>query len=224
MQQNDERKITRIDDLVKLPGLDLKVHLGPRSTRAQVIREVTRVCTAMKTHEAAGKRLGLLLGHIMALVQDRTLYKPGFETFEEYRLAVADQFQLSRATVSADLRIARALPELEPEQARRIPGANLTLVARAAKNTSKKKVQALLAKAEKTPILEFRQEMEKRGLIKAKEPSDNPGPGTDVTVPLHLHVSKQTAEAYKKFKADRTDDEAFGELLGIGKRTRKQAA
>ncbi len=211
-EQNAQgRKISRVYDNIRFDRVDLKVYLGPRATRAAVIREVERVCGVMKSQEAAGKRVGLLLGHLLAMVQDREAFKPDYGTFEEYTMAIADKFGLSRATVRADLRIARALPDLDADQARRIPGANLTLVARAAKNTTAKKVKALLVKAEKTPIVEFRHEMEKRGLIHSKEEDAD-------SVPLHLHVTRQLADGYRKFKGERTDDEALGELLGKQRR------
>jgi hypothetical protein len=211
----DERKITKIDDVVSFAGIKLEVHLDEHSTRAQVVKEVNRVSEAMKDNEAAGKRLGLLLGHIMALVQDRELWKPEFESFEAYSLSIADRFDLSRATVRADLRIARALPTVDSDQARRIPRANLTLVARVAKNSTPKKVLALLAQAERTPIVEFKHEMQRKGLIpgKAEDPD---------LVALHLHVHEELAEAYKRLRGERTDDETLGQLM-MGRPGKKAA-
>jgi len=150
----------------------------------------------------------------MALVQDRELFKPEHETFEEYRLAIADKFGLSRATVSNDLMIARALPKLEIAQARRIPSANLTLIARVSKHATQRKVAWLLLEAETKPIAEFRQAMEKRGLIAHR--GGNPG-----LVSIVLRVSKAIASEWRKFRRDRTDDEALGELFA--RRTQRSA-
>lgn len=203
----------RKSEPVKVPAIRLSINVGPDSTRAEVMREVNRLGNMMNSYLATGKRIGLLLGHVMALVQDRELYKPEYETFEEYRLAIAEKYGLSRSTVSADLQIARALPKVTPEQARRIPTANLTLVARACKMAGAGRVAGLLAAAEKTPILEFRRTMEKRGLITQRL---HPG-----LVKLVLQVTKATRKDWRKYRGDRTDEEVLRAIVapGQGKRT-----
>jgi hypothetical protein len=126
--------------------------------------------------------------------------------------------------VRADMRIAKALPKVTMEQASRISGANLTLVARVAKNTTPKKVEELLVKAERTPIVEFRREVEKRGLMPtstqaayrphAKDADDEDTIDPDLVV-LHLHVSAGTAKVWRRVKDGRSDEETMGELLRL---------
>lgn len=192
-------------DPVKIPAIKLSIRIGPDSTRAEVMREVDRLGKMMNTYLATGKRIGLLLGHVMALVKDRELYKPEHATFEDYRLAIADKYGLSRTTVSLDLQIARALPRVTPEQARKIPTTNLVLVARASKNASDSKLASLLVQAEKSSIVEFRRSMEKRGLITQRL---HPG-----LVKLVLRVTKATRKDWHKFRGDRSDEQALSAIV-----------
>lgn len=191
---------------VKIPGLKLSISVGPNSPKAEVLREVDRLCQLMNSYVATGKRIGLLLGAVMTLVQDGEFYKPEFATFEAYRLHIAKIYGLGRSTVSSDMQIARALPKMTIEQAKVIPTANLSLVARAVTSGGARATQHLLEAAKNTPIIEFRRMMERRGLITQRK---TPG-----LIKLVLKVTKATRRDWHKFRGHRTDEEALSSIVG----------
>lgn len=195
---------------VKIPGLKLSISVGPNSPKAEVLREVDRICQMLNNYMATGKRIGLLLGAVMTLVQDGEFYKPEFATFEAYRLHIAKLYGLGRSTVSDDMQIARAFPKMTVDQARAIPTANLSLVARAVKKGNKAEAGKLLAAAKNTPIIEFRRMMERRGLITQRK---TPG-----LVRLILKVTKNTRRDWNKFRAGRTDEEVLSAIVGPGRK------
>lgn len=198
---------------VKIPGLKLSISVGPNSPKAEVLREVDRLCKLMNNYVATGKRIGLLLGSVMALVQDGEFYKPEFATFEAYRLHIAKIYGLGRSTVSEDMQIARALPKMTVEQAKVIPSANLALVARAVTKGTSKATQHLLTAAKNTPIIEFRRMMERRGLITQRK---TPG-----LIKLVLKVTKATRRDWHKWRGTRTDEEALSSIVGPAKQGKR---
>jgi hypothetical protein len=198
---------------IKIPGLKLSITVGLNTPKNDVLREVDRLCNLMKEYVSTGKRLGLLLGRVMALVKERKLYMPEFENFEDYKMHVAEEFGLSRSTVSEDMQIARYLPKVTPEQARLIPTANLALVARASKRVSDGRVVKLLEEAQKSSIIDFRRNMEKRGLIAQRV---HPG-----LVKLVLKVTKATRKDWYTYRAGRSDQEALSEIVAPERTTKK---
>lgn len=195
---------------LKLPTLNISVSLTADTTSVQAMHAVDAVCTALARQAQSIGYLRVLLGRLLAEVQDRELYKPEFVTFEAYKESLDVKYRLSRTVLNNALMIVRQLPHITPEDAADKPVVSLMLVARAAANGAETRVVNRLFKesGEKT-IDEFREKVEEQGLVGKR---GRPEGGARKSGPVTLRIVT-SARAKKKF-LDRAGDDP-GKYLEI---------
>lgn len=188
---------------LRLPTLNISVSLTADTTSVQAMHAVDAVCTALARQAQSIGYLRVLLGRLLAEVQDRELYKPEFVTFEAYKESLDVKYRLSRTVLNNALMIVRQLPHITPEDAADKPVVSLMLVARAAANGAETRVVNRLFKesGEKT-IDEFREKVEEQGLVGRR---GRPEGGARKSGPVTLRIVT-SARAAKKFR-DRAGDD-----------------
>lgn len=177
-------------------------------TSTKLMANADKACSLVAAYESRGYRLKSALGKILLVVQDTKAYADDYQSFEEYRLAMADRFKISRTVISECLRVSRALPNLEADQAERIPSTNLNLVALAVKSDPEMapgQVTKLLKEAERAPVSTFKESLKERGLLTSSV--------ADPRILISFRVPKTVAAEWKRFVADREPSDALKELL-----------
>lgn len=181
------------------------------ATKSQVLTAVERVGQALASTEEATGKLRYLLGKAMIFVQEKELYKPEHERFEDWRLSLADRLHISRATVSKCPMLARSLPDtVDLDTIGEIPLTNIELVARVAHGLKPAKINRLLESAKKSNVIEFKAKLEKDGLIRG-------GPKSGL-VSIVIKVKPAVAKAWKRIG----DADEFSEWV-MKQRTRRVA-
>jgi hypothetical protein len=187
---------------LKLPMLSVSVSLTPDTTSTQAMHAVDAVCTALARQAQSIGYLRVLLGRLLAEVQDRELYKPEFATFEAYKESLDVKYRLSRTVLNNALMIVRQLPDMQPEDAADKPVVSLMLVARAAANGAETKVvKKLLKEAGERTIEEFREKVEEQGLV-GKRGRPNGGARRSGPVTLRIITNARTAGRFRDRAGD----------------------
>lgn len=214
-----------ISDIINVSAVKVKVLLSDKSTPIQAMSAVDGVCAALQRSEQSVERLRVLLGRVMAEVQDRKLFEPAYESFEQFTQAVAEKHRLSRTTIRESLLIARRLPGLTPEQAENIPLTNLTLAARMAKDQKPRAIGGILKNAANMNVLEFRQKaMETLHVDGNGAKGDKDTHTRAKTVLLRLRVSEKVAKLWAGVVGTQDAGEVFaGMVMGMVTEKKKAA-
>lgn len=195
------KALDSIESKLHLPVLNLSVALAAGTTHEQAMSVIDRVCSALNRQESSVMQLRIFLGKLMAAVQDRRLFAPAFNTFEEFIIAVANKHNLSRSTVRNSLMITRALPDLDPEKADKVPLTNLILVARVSKGRDKKEIDSIMKAAAKSSVIDFREDMEEKRYV-AKRGRPSGPPRTTGKITLHIVVAARVAKTFRDRAGD----------------------
>ncbi len=198
-----------LSDAVTAPSLKLTVSLSPDATPQQALSAVDAVCAALQKQEVSVEHLRVLLGRLLAEIQDRQLYSPTYDTFEAFILSLSTRFRIKRSSAYESLMIVRRLPNLTPEDSQNVPLTNLSLVARAARTAQPRTVTALLKEAKRLPVMEFREQMESRGLVgKRGRPTVKSS-----TVTLRIKVPRSLAAKWVAYVGEENPGSALAALM-----------
>jgi len=192
-------------------GKFLDVSLKEGITASDAMKVVDDICTRLQKAETSVEHTRLLLGRLLADVQDRELYRPDHASFEQFTLALAEKHRLSRPTLRNALMVARRLPELSVKEAESIPGTSLTLIARAAATAEPRQIKKLNAEAQGKTILEFRDGVMSRGLVgRPGRPHESARKTVTVKIP---DVSRAIAGKWGILLGSRKPAALFAELV-----------
>jgi hypothetical protein len=199
-----------VKDTFKQAAWQVRVDLSSSSTPSQAYDAVDSVCTALQRQEASAEYLRLLLGRVLVVIQDNRLYEPANASFEQYSRSVEAKYHVSRATIQNAILVARRLPNLSAHEAESIPMTSLTLAARAAKDATPAQIHTILHDASKMQVEDFRESLERHGLIGVSRPEAVEGSvDTKDKVKVVLWISKDVAALWEKAVGEREASEVF---------------
>ena len=182
-------------------------------TSAEAMQAVDKVCAEFFRAETSVEAYRLLLGKLLANVQERELFRPQYGSFEQFTMALAEKHRLSRTSLRNALLVAKTLPTLSIKEAESIPSVSLTLIARAASAPSadSRQIKRLIAEAQGKTIVDFRESIMSRGLVgRPGRPMESVR--KNVTIKI-LNVSRSDAGKWSVLVGDRSPSAVFHEML-----------
>jgi hypothetical protein len=195
-----------ISETMSIPSLKVRVSLSETSTNVEAMAAAADVCAALSQQDSSVEQLRFILGRVLSEIKDKRLFEPEHASFEQFTKVLALKHRLSRSTIQDSLMIARRLPDVRLEQVEDIPITNLTLVARAAKNKQPRQINKLLRDARR-PIAEFRENLERQGLIHRKPVNSETG------VVIRISVKPAVAKEWNAIVGDRDPGVVLAGLL-----------
>lgn len=216
-------EIEQISDKISAKAFSITVALPADADHGAAMRQVGILCVAIGRSELTLKHARILLGRMMMAVKNRRLYEPEFENFEDFKGWVIEKYRLSRPTLQRALRFAKALPDMEPEEAEPIPFDSLNLLAQIAGKADKRQMAQLRKEAATAPIIELRAKAVGMNLLKPQgRPSNSEtrrGP-----VMLKLTLTPALRRRWADMRGDESDSRFLARLLDMLKGESLKAA
>lgn len=172
---------------VALGDAELSLAIPENATLPQVEETMKLAITGHRLLVDAAEKVKPLIGRLLLIVQERTLYKPGFKTFTEYvEQRIVKEFQLSRSSAFDALKIARAFPNMTAKDYTAYGASRLLLAATASINEKVPNYREVLDKASRMPVDAFKDQ------LKLAQATSNSGPD-QATEATHVTISIQAS-------------------------------
>lgn len=179
------------------PKTNLIVSLTDDVTPAQAQSAVNQVCVALARHSNSVTYCRVVLGGLMLDVQDRQLFKPDFKSFQAYMRGLEEKHGLSRSVIQDAMLFSRTFPKVQPKEVEDAPIVNLTLAARAARNSEPKEAREILKDASRLSIVAYREKLVEKKYI---PPQGRPDGGNKKTGNVNLLVNGVGAKIATLFR------------------------
>lgn len=161
-----------------LGNVEISLNIPDTASLSQVEETLAIAVDGHQRLIAAAERLKPFIGRILLHIKSRSLFKPGCNTWTEYKQSVSARYGISNTSLDESLQIAKAFPTMDPKEYIRV-GASRLLQASRITDETKANYGEILNAAVQIPVAEFKdkvtQTLQARRLGSA-EPGTDAGP------------------------------------------------
>lgn len=167
-----------------LGNVEISLNIPDTASLSQVEETLAIAVDGHQRLIAAAERLKPFIGRILLHIKSRSLFKPGCNTWTEYKQSVSARYGISNTSLDESLQIAKAFPTMDPKEYIRV-GASRLLQASRITDETKANYGEILNASVTIPVAEFKdkvtQTLQARRLGTAE-------PGTDAA-PSWVQIS-----------------------------------
>lgn len=161
-----------------LGNVEISLNIPETATLSQVEETLAIAVDGHQRLIAAAERLKPFIGRILLHIKSRNMFKPGCNTWTEYKQSVSARYGISNTSLDESLQIARAFPTMDPKEYIRVGASRLLQAARITDETKANYTDILNASTQ-VSVADFKdkvtQTLQARRLGSA-EPGTDAGP------------------------------------------------